>query len=372
MAKTRRVELRSTRGNNSESALGRLQGDRREAVAAALPVLGAPPDRIAFNPDNPRVKLRNLDDLVESLRQEGQLEPATVMRREDYLTRNPDAAAAVGDADWVVIWGNRRLAAARKANLPELRFVVEAGTDTSLTDLYVRAALENLDREGFLPSEEAKLCERLKRDLGSQSAVAKRLRRTEAWVSYRLRLNRLLPELLGQVDAGDLTIEQGRNLAKLTPELQGRVLAGELSVEVGATIGRRPEAEQEAAWQEHLHPVSVPVLEDDDLNAVKNPGEPAPDLHDVKSASERDHADAVLNAVKTTSEDAPEASLNGVKPSTHEKPDGSPKRAASAPVAEQLMLDLQWEPRTMAQRLRDELGAEKFNLLVKAGLELTG
>lgn len=374
MGKNRRVDIRSTRANPSEvSALDRLQVDRREVVAAALPALGAPPDRIAFNPDNPREKLRNIDDLVESLRQEGQLEPATVMRCEDYLRHNPDAADAVGDADWVVIWGNRRLAAARKAGLPELRFVVVSGADNvSLTDLYVRAALENLEREGFLPSEEAHLCERLKRDLGSQSAVAKRLRRTEAWVSYRLRLVRLIPELLDQVDTGDLTIEQGRNLAKLTPQLQGRVLARELSAEAGATIGRRPEAEQEAAWQDHIA-ASTLTQEDHDLNAVKNPEESAPDLHGVKSSPDTAPiTKPTFNAVKDVPEGSPEPStVNGVKTLAHEKLGGTPQGEASSPEAEQLTLDLQWEPHTMAERLREELGAEKFGRLVKAGLELT-
>lgn len=345
-----RVSLKSTR-----SAIDQVQSGQ---PASSTRVIDLPPETIAPNPDNPRATLPATDELAESMKAEGQLEPSIVMARTEYLARNPDAASSIKDCDWVVLWGSRRREAAEKAGLP-LQCIVFSATDVDLTDIYVRSAIENLEREGLRPSEEAHLCARLKEALKTQSAVAKRLRRTEGWVSYRLRLCELIPELLEQVDSRTLKIEEGRDLAKLTPELQSKVAAEEIPVRLGQEISRLPGEEQAKGLDERL-------------NGVKSEGHaqedaPPADLHGVKA---RDAVPAPSGSSPTPQGAETDRSALRSEPNLHGvKADNA--APTPAPAAEQLMLDLQWEPRTMAERLHRELGDTRFNELMDAGIELT-
>lgn len=343
-----RVSLPSTR-----SAIDQVQSGQ---PASSTRVIDLPPETIAPNPDNPRATLPATDELAESMKAEGQLEPAIVMARTAYLARNPDAAKSIKDCDWVVLWGSRRREAAEKAGLP-LQCIVSTATDVDLTDIYVRSAIENLDREGLRPSEEAHLCARLKEALKTQSAVAKRLRRTEGWVSYRLRLCELIPELLERVDSRALKIEEGRDLAKLSPELQHKVAAEEIPVALGQEISRLPGEEQAKGLEERLNCVKSEAHAQDDAPT---------DLHGVKARR--------AGPVPSGSSPAPQGAETDRGAPRSEPPDLHGVKARGAgptPAPEQLTLDLQWEPRTMAERLHRELGDTRFNELMDAGIELT-
>ena len=80
------------------------------------------------NPDNPRPEDDYSDsdpefrELKASMKEIGQLQPLAVVSRETFERAKPEAVAAasskirklIRDADWVVVTGNRRLAAARQ------------------------------------------------------------------------------------------------------------------------------------------------------------------------------------------------------------------------------------------------------------------
>jgi ParB family chromosome partitioning protein len=70
---------------------------------------------IAPNPDNPRDHDDlELDELMASLREVGQLQPVLVMSRASFCRLRPERESDVPSvARWVVIGGNRRLEAAR-------------------------------------------------------------------------------------------------------------------------------------------------------------------------------------------------------------------------------------------------------------------
>ncbi|MFJ5725245.1 hypothetical protein [Streptomyces sp. NPDC093149] len=60
---------------------------------------------------------------------------------------------------------------------------------------------------------------------GSQGKVAKRLGKTAAWVSQRLALLELTPELQDKVEAGELKVEPARRIGRLPKEQQAAAAA---------------------------------------------------------------------------------------------------------------------------------------------------
>jgi ParB family transcriptional regulator, chromosome partitioning protein len=200
---------------------------KRPPAAVALTAL-------AHNPYNPREELTDVEETAESLRVRGQLQPVAVVRRAAFIAVHPDQEPAIGSAEYVVIDGNRRLAAAPLAGLAELRIDVNDDLATSSADILESALIANIHRVDVPPLDQAKAIQQLVETHGSQGQVAKRLGKTAAWVSQRLAL-------LG-----------------LTDELQEKVTTGELKVESARRIGRMPKKEQAAAAAETVNAVNTP------------------------------------------------------------------------------------------------------------------
>ncbi|MER5699133.1 ParB/RepB/Spo0J family partition protein [Streptomyces mirabilis] len=205
---------------------------RRQAVAAAtgVPTDGVSPptqlplSRISPNPDNPRSSLGDLTDLAGSLKTHGQKQAITVMNRDAYLKANPEREADLEpDTAYVVIDGSSRLAAAREAGLEALAVMVSDEQGNNAEELLQSALIANIMRNDLSEIDEARALQRLLNVYGSQRALAKQLHRSQGWVSQRLAL------------------------LSLTPELQERI--GEEPIELLRAVGSKPVAEQEAALQ---------------------------------------------------------------------------------------------------------------------------
>lgn len=206
---------------------------RRQAVAAAtgVPTEGvAPPaelpvERISPNPDNPRSTLGDLTDLAGSLRTHGQKQAITVMNRDAYVKANPDREADLEpDTTHVVIDGSSRLAAAREAGLTTVKVMVSDDQGTTSEELLESALVANIHRQDLEELDEARALQRLLAIHGSQRALAKRLHRSQGWVSQRLAL------------------------LNLVPELQARI--GEEPIDLLRAVGNKPADQQKAALQE--------------------------------------------------------------------------------------------------------------------------
>jgi ParB family chromosome partitioning protein len=172
---------------------------------------------LAHNPFNPRDELTELEETAESLRARGQLQPVAVVRRAAFLGVHPDQETALGDAEYVVIDGNRRLAAAAIAGLAELRIDVNDDLAVSAGDILEAALIANVHRVDVPPLDQAKAIKELVSVHGSQGKVAKRLGKTPAWVSQRLALLELTPDLQEKVESGELKVETSRRQRPLTP-----------------------------------------------------------------------------------------------------------------------------------------------------------
>ncbi|MFI6960026.1 ParB/RepB/Spo0J family partition protein [Nocardia sp. NPDC050408] len=183
-----------------------------------IPVTSAPLVQFVANPRNPRDDLGDLSDLASIA--EGQLQPALVVTRGAYLALYPDDATAVESAQWVVINGCRRLAAARKYGCAELEFIVKDEIASTQVRLLSASITENIARQDFDVIEEAKAVEALVEACGTAEAAAAQLKKTGGWVSQRRALLNLAPELQAALRRGDLAIRLARSLARVPLEDQ--------------------------------------------------------------------------------------------------------------------------------------------------------
>lgn len=127
----------------------------------ALDVRRIDPGSISADPDNPRSKLRDLDELAASVKLHGVLEPITV---------RPDRSANGSGPRWIVVRGHRRHAAALKAKVDLIPCVVDWSEDAKLRAQH--RLVENLQRDDLSATEQAKGVQQLL-DLGmSEEEVA--------------------------------------------------------------------------------------------------------------------------------------------------------------------------------------------------------
>ncbi|OAH10852.1 ParB/RepB/Spo0J family partition protein [Streptomyces jeddahensis] len=206
---------------------------RRAAIGAAtgVPTEGvAPPSelpvhRISLNPDNPRSNLGDLTELAGSLRDHGQKTAITVMSRDAFLKAMPEQEEHLEPGTtYVVVDGSTRLAAAREAGLATIKVMIDDEQGATAEELLESALVANIHRQDLEELDEARALERLLAIHGSQRKLAKRLHKSQGWVSQRLAL------------------------LKLTPELKERI--GQEPIELLRAVGSKPAEEQQAALDE--------------------------------------------------------------------------------------------------------------------------
>ncbi|MFJ5035566.1 ParB/RepB/Spo0J family partition protein [Streptomyces sp. NPDC088560] len=240
---------------------------RRQAVAAATGVATngvAPPselpvDRISPNPDNPRSQLGDLTDLAGSLRTHGQKQAVTVMNRDAYLVANPDRAGDLEpNTTHVVIDGSSRLAAAREAGLATVKVMVSDEQGSTSEELLESALVANIHRQDLAELDEARALQRLLAIHGSQTALAKRLHRSQGWVSQRLALLTLTPEL--QELIGQEPIDLLRSVGNKPADQQMAALealkaerARKEAEKAARKTARQPEAAADPGLTEDVH-----------------------------------------------------------------------------------------------------------------------
>ncbi|MFF8731784.1 ParB/RepB/Spo0J family partition protein [Streptomyces sp. NPDC015171] len=205
---------------------------RRQAVAAAtgVPTEGVaaptelPVDRISLNPDNPRSALGDLADLAGSLKTHGQKQAITIMNRDAYIKANPSLENDIEpNTTHVVVDGSSRLAAAREAGLATIKVMVSDDQGATSEELLESALVANIHRQDLDEMDEARALQRLMAIHGSQRALAKRLHRSQGWVSQRMALLNLIPQLQSRIGAEP--IELLRAVANKPAEQQEAALA---------------------------------------------------------------------------------------------------------------------------------------------------
>ncbi|WP_138999854.1 ParB/RepB/Spo0J family partition protein [Rhodococcus zopfii] len=219
-----------------------------------------PLDQLIANPRNPRDELGDLSDLATIA--DRQLQPGTVVSRTAWLKLWPEDEDDLGAAQYIVVNGNRRLAAAQKYGRPGLDVVLRDSIAVDKGEILWAATSENIDRRDFDVLEEAKAVELMVSEFGSADAAAKKLGRSKGWVSQRRALLKLAPELQAALRAGDLAVRQARSLARV------------------------PLEEQVAAWEAAQNPDPEPAEEEAAEPEAPQPKEPASKLEPVDKVAQ--------------------------------------------------------------------------------------
>jgi ParB family chromosome partitioning protein len=187
-------------------------------------------DLIAPNPRQPRswIDPAALDDLVESVRTHGIIQPLVVSRRVS------DGAGV----SYQLIAGERRLRAARAAGLTRVPVVVREATEQGLLEL---ALIENIQRADLNALEEAGAYRQLIDDFGlTQEAVAARVGKSRTAVANTLRLQGLPDAIRASLAAGEISEGHARALLGL-PDEEGRLSAWQEVVARDLTVRQTEE-----------------------------------------------------------------------------------------------------------------------------------
>ena len=149
------------------------------------------------NKDQPRKHFDQdgLDDLADSIRRYGLLQPLTVRPMK------------VG---YQLVAGERRWRACRIAGLTEVPVIIKELTDAETAEI---ALVENLQREDLNPIEEAAGYQSLMEEFGlTQDEVANRVGKSRSAVANAVRLLGLPQEILEMVEKGKISAGHGRAL----------------------------------------------------------------------------------------------------------------------------------------------------------------
>ena len=185
-------------------------------------VVFLPARAIRPNPAQPRKVFREeaLDELAESIRQHGILQPLSVRRVGAY---------------YQLIAGERRLRASIQAGLMEIPCIVMTMDER---ESGVAALVENLQRQDLDFIEEAKGISLLMQEhTMSQEQVAKLLGKSQSAVANKLRLLRHSSQVLEALREAGLSERHARALLKLPTEPQKMQVISQIS-RLGMSVAR--------------------------------------------------------------------------------------------------------------------------------------
>lgn len=248
----------------AKSALGKGLAALITAPAAVKGVASPPPlaqpapgdvvnrvqmEQVVPSPLQPRKEFpqEQLTELMDSIREHGIIQPLIVRAVNGKLE---------------LIAGERRFRASRELGLKEVPVIVREATDKDVLEM---ALIENLQREGLNPIEEARAYERLSKDFSMrQEDIAQRVGKNRATVANTMRLLDLCTPVQQLLSTGKLNTGHAKVLLGLkTPPDQER--AAEEIVRKGLTVRA---AEKLVQAIQNPPPPKPPVAEGEEVRAV--------------------------------------------------------------------------------------------------------
>ncbi|MFD2256678.1 ParB/RepB/Spo0J family partition protein [Luteolibacter algae] len=157
-------------------------------------------DQIVASPLQPRNQFVDapLDDLVESIRQHGIIQPLI---------------ARVVDGKYELIAGERRWRASKKLGLGTVPVIERAASDRDVLEM---ALIENLQREDLNPIEEAAGYVRLAKEFSlKQEEIATRVGKSRASVANAMRLLDLHSDIQLNLAQGHITVGHAKAILAL-------------------------------------------------------------------------------------------------------------------------------------------------------------
>ena len=227
--------------------LGALIGDAGlgapEAGSVSLPISQVEP---GLNQPRKRFDESALDDLADSIREHGILQPITVRR--------------LSTGYYQIIAGERRWRAAKLAGLKEVPVVIIEADDRRVMEL---GLIENLQREDLNPMEEAEGYESLISRYGmTQEEVARRMGKSRPAVANALRLTSLPQPVRELVAEGTLSAGHARAVLAMEGSDAARTAFARLVVKNGLSVRQAEAAARKFVYEGDLPPDDRPQKDD--------------------------------------------------------------------------------------------------------------
>jgi ParB family transcriptional regulator, chromosome partitioning protein len=162
-----------------------------------------PVDRIRPNPFQARQTFENIDELADSIRQHG------------FITRLRLRPAPGEDTYFELVYGERRLQAAKAVGMAMVPCEIAYHTDDELIEI---GLVENLQRDALDPLEEAEAFRRfIDHHNYSMPQLAERIGKTANYIEARLALLRVPADVREMVKQRPDTVRAARDIARLPP-----------------------------------------------------------------------------------------------------------------------------------------------------------
>lgn len=179
---------------------------KQQRVKSTAEIYNIPQTMIVPNPNQPRKRFDydELENLAQSIRENGILQPITVRKREDKK--------------YELVSGERRLRAARLVGMVKIPSIV-INIDDKNSAMF--SIIENLQRQSLNFFEEAEAIEKLVEEYAmSREEVAQKLGLAPSTVSNKLRILRLPEEMRFELARAGLTESHARALLMLEDDNQ--------------------------------------------------------------------------------------------------------------------------------------------------------
>lgn len=149
-----------------------------------------------------------LEELAESIKQFGLLQPILVQDRKTY---------------YEIIAGERRWRAAKKAGLKEVPVIIKNLTEQEIVEI---SLIENIQREDLNPIEEAQAYKRLLTEFNlKQDEVAERVAKSRTAVTNSMRLLKLCDDVQQMIIDGMISTGHARALISIEDPEQQYIVA---------------------------------------------------------------------------------------------------------------------------------------------------
>lgn len=219
-------------------------------------------DMVQPNPLQPRglISPDSLRDLAQSIKEHGVIEPLVVAKTP---------------AGYQIIAGERRWRASKQAGLTTVPVIVKETTSKGMLEM---AIVENVQREDLNAIERAQAFQRLIEEFGLPlSEIAKRVSKSESYVSNTLRLLGLPDAIKDGIISGAITEGHARAIAglgdvKLMVDAYKTILSENASVRRAEELARRLKAENEkktAHKVERIHSEELDEMAKDMAQSVQ-------------------------------------------------------------------------------------------------------
>jgi len=184
-----------------------------EGVSHKEEIIYVQSNQVKPNPFQPREDFdqQSIEELAQSIKEKGVIQPLLVRRRGD---------------NYELIAGERRLRAANILGLKEIPIIVRDVSDQDSLEL---ALIENIQREGLNPIEEAHAYQHLiDKFKVTQEKISEVLGKARVTITNTLRLLKLPHEIQQEMKKGRISFAHGRALLEIEDANHQRRLAQDI------------------------------------------------------------------------------------------------------------------------------------------------